>query len=786
MFSSIPRYIGKSIIALSLLIFIGRTSLASEINLRQEILQSQARVTANASQILTEQGKYLIDVQYRLNPLSVSIYGKLPDDLDQPTLEDELKSFIATVPKDQKVTWPVFHMSGYKVLVNTSSPFSIMEQAISVKANLFESLISDTYFIYTAFSQDCSNFKIKEIFNGFQEDDRIELESKIRDIIDSKPGKPMIYYLNRISKIKQLSSGKYIRSLAGFKIIGSPKGFVSENTPNAPLLNIHQAIDNFFEHGTRDIKVKTWNFDENRIEDQPVVRNFRTLATHILRLYLKDNHGTISTTSNHPFFVAGKGWVKAGKLKSGDVLVGQDSRVQVAGIRLEKLPKPMYLYNLEVEKYNNYFVVSEKTKKPMLVHNCNEEDIDELDEDRTAIRPQGWDDDGQDLGETFKHVCFTGDTQIKLKHGSKSIKLVDVGDEVLSCNDKTNTCEYRKVKKIYWTRTKELVHVKAEGMAHAIKSTPNHPYFVAELNDYAQAKDLKEGQHLVYQDPLTKENRLDVIESIEKEPLDHEIPVYNFGVHKNENYYVAAANEFGDNIYNKRFYLVHNCSHGLSIALDFSPVGGVKGVGEAFYGKDLVTQDDLAWWERCLAAGTIIPGAGPALKRIAKAAKTVSKDEKILREFAKIEKEAEKAIAVESKIAQHGYPNDTFNPGKWQGPVKGTGNEYRVFKNQKIDWSLKKDGISNLERAKRGQAPFIEKDGKLVRVELHHVRQDAKGPLAELSRPTHQSKKGQGREVLHPYGTEQHPHNPVDRTKWDKDRKQFWKDRAKEVESAYE
>lgn len=67
-------------------------------------------------------------------------------------------------------------------------------------------------------------------------------------------------------------------------------------------------------------------------------------------------------------------------------------------------------------------------------------------------------------------------------------------------------------------------------------------------------------------------------------------------------------------------------------------------------------------------------------------------------------------------------------------------------------------------------------------MELHHVRQDAKGPLAEVSRPTHQAKKGQGREALHPYGQEKHPHNPVDRTKWDKDRKQFWKDRAKEIE----
>ncbi|MFK7827724.1 MAG: pre-toxin TG domain-containing protein, partial [Oligoflexales bacterium] len=96
------------------------------------------------------------------------------------------------------------------------------------------------------------------------------------------------------------------------------------------------------------------------------------------------------------------------------------------------------------------------------------------------------------------------------------------------------------------------------------------------------------------------------------------------------NYYVAAANEFGDDIYNKRFYLVHNCNEALSVVFDFTPVvGGAKGLGEAYYGKDLVTEEDLAWWQRCIAAGAIIPGAGPALKRISKAAKIVSKKERV-------------------------------------------------------------------------------------------------------------------------------------------------------------
>ena len=80
---------------------------------------------------------------------------------------------------------------------------------------------------------------------------------------------------------------------------------------------------------------------------------------------------------------------------------------------------------------------------------------------------------------------------------------------------------------------------------------------------------------------------------------------------------------------------------------------------------------------------------------------------------------------------------------------------------------------------------------------MHHSRQNAEGPLFELSSSTHKVKTGQGGEALHPYKTKlgrelngegsgpnnsAHPDKPVDRAKFDKDRAQYWQDRVKEID----
>ena len=118
-----------------------------------------------------------------------------------------------------------------------------------------------------------------------------------------------------------------------------------------------------------------------------------------------------------------------------------------------------------------------------------------------------------------------------------------------------------------------------------------------------------------------------------------------------------------------------------------------------------------------------------------------------------------------------------FTRTTWQAPSKGTGQTYTVFQ-QAIDWDMVDNkGRTNLQRASKGLAP-LGADGKSIN--LHHSKQDARGALFELTKTTHS--KYDRTNALHPYkvdGSGKHPYFPVDRNAFDKDRKQYWKDRAK-------
>ncbi|MGH1432550.1 MAG: HNH/ENDO VII family nuclease [Neptuniibacter sp.] len=115
---------------------------------------------------------------------------------------------------------------------------------------------------------------------------------------------------------------------------------------------------------------------------------------------------------------------------------------------------------------------------------------------------------------------------------------------------------------------------------------------------------------------------------------------------------------------------------------------------------------------------------------------------------------------------------------KYKAPENGTGYKYTVYQ-QKIDWGLKYKGKTNLQLAEDGKAPYILKDGKLVKIHLHHSRQNGRGSLFEVSEISHRAKSYQGGRALHPFGKSQHPDNPVKRLKFRTDRENYWKQRAK-------
>lgn len=91
--------------------------------------------------------------------------------------------------------------------------------------------------------------------------------------------------------------------------------------------------------------------------------------------------------------------------------------------------------------------------------------------------------------------------------------------------------------------------------------------------------------------------------------------------------------------------------------------------------------------------------------------------------------------------------------------------------------------IKNIDRMKKGQAPYVNNNGKTEQVQLHHSQQKNSGPLFEVKESTHLGKNSSnGNNALHPYGKKQNPNDPVDRATFDKkERPDYWKNRATEL-----
>ena len=110
---------------------------------------------------------------------------------------------------------------------------------------------------------------------------------------------------------------------------------------------------------------KVWAFDVETGEKElrEVLEVFVNQSFEILYLELSDE--IVETTTNHPFYVVGNGWVAAGDLAIGDPIYTIDGNSSyVLGLYLDKLNEPVVVYNLEVDGLNTYFVGS-----GFLVHN---------------------------------------------------------------------------------------------------------------------------------------------------------------------------------------------------------------------------------------------------------------------------------------------------------------------------------------------------------------------------------------------------------------------------------
>jgi hypothetical protein len=152
------------------------------------------------------------------------------------------------------------------------------------------------------------------------------------------------------------------------------------------------------------------------------------------------------------------------------------------------------------------------------------------------------------------------------------------------------------------------------------------------------------------------------------------------------------------------------------------------------------------------------------------------------RNAARAMQQSKPVIVTESASGLGKNPQFFKTEANWTAPSSGTGQTYKVYQ-QEVDWSLQVDGLTNLQRAQAGRPPFVMRNGESQQLQLHHSRQDARGSLFELSEPTHlRTRSGHGREALHPYGRQQHPDYPVDRPLFNKDVKQYWRDRVEGME----
>ena len=143
------------------------------------------------------------------------------------------------------------------------------------------------------------------------------------------------------------------------------------------------------------LKEKIWGYNEKTRQTDLFSVTAKSVKLHHDSVTLNTESGnTISTTTEHPFYVKDRGWVPAGKLKEGDAIRTQDgTSVILESVKVDYVEEAFPAYNLSVDKAHNFFVSEDK----LLVHNdaCDsEEDAAEGEEGAGEIAGESPADEG--------------------------------------------------------------------------------------------------------------------------------------------------------------------------------------------------------------------------------------------------------------------------------------------------------------------------------------------------------------------------------------------------------
>ncbi|MBS7531046.1 Hint domain-containing protein, partial [Hazenella sp. IB182353] len=90
--------------------------------------------------------------------------------------------------------------------------------------------------------------------------------------------------------------------------------------------------------------------------------------------------------------------------------------------------------------------------------------------------------------------CFVAGTLVKTRDGEKPIEEIEVGDEVLSKDDKTGELGYRKVATLFEREVNETYEIYVG--KEKIETTAEHPFWVIKKG-WTKVKDLRKGDQLL-------------------------------------------------------------------------------------------------------------------------------------------------------------------------------------------------------------------------------------------------------------------------------------------------
>ncbi|RHX83649.1 polymorphic toxin-type HINT domain-containing protein, partial [Leptospira stimsonii] len=137
------------------------------------------------------------------------------------------------------------------------------------------------------------------------------------------------------------------------------------------------------------------------------------------------------------------------------------------------------------------------------------------------------------IGKKFvNRTCFVAGTPVHTKDGLKKIEEIQVGDMVLSWDEKAGKNSYKKVKELFVHDVELLFDVEI-GDDTLLQTTWNHPFWVVGKNTWVEVKDLNVGDIVLLsngsQTPVTGLRYYDVPST----------KVYNVEVEDNHTYYVG-------------------------------------------------------------------------------------------------------------------------------------------------------------------------------------------------------------------------------------------------------